>query len=153
MSTNPISEQLTSLEGTLNEYFGKKAPAMPDGIKDFLVTIAPYLSILGILFAIPALIAWVGLIGFGGALIPAATMGAISLPPIILSLVLAIPPLVLQIMAIPGLFSRSEKAWRFLFWAQLITIISQAVQLNLLGLIVGTVIGFYVLFQVKDRYK
>jgi len=153
MSTNPISEQLTSLEGLLEGYFVKQAPAMPVGLKDFLVAFAPYLSILGVAIAVPGLFTLFGLIGFGSALMPAAVLGSVFLPQIILSIALAIPSLILQIMAIPGLFAKTQTGWRFMFWAQLFSIVSQVIQFNIIGIILGVVLGFYILFQVKDRYK
>ena len=50
---------LEGLEGSLNEVFGKNAPALPKGFKDFLVKIAPWLSLIGGLFGLLGAWQWV----------------------------------------------------------------------------------------------
>ena len=59
----------------------------------------------------------------------------------------------LQVMAIPGLFKRKIKSWRLLFYISLISALLSLVKFDLGGLIVGTGISWYILFQIKSYYK
>ena len=61
--------------------------------------------------------------------------------------------IVLQGLAIPGLFSRSKKAWTLLYWAVLVGVVQNIVSFNVGGLIIGGLISMYFLFQVKEYYK
>ena len=149
-SQNP----LTQVEGTLDEYFGKKAPALPQNIKEIIVKIAPYLVIISLIFAIPAILALFGIGSLATVLSPlgGARSVAGSLT-IWVGTILIVSSVILEIMAVPGLFSRKITAWRYMFWAQLITIISILVQINIVGALLSTLIGFYILFQIKSLYK
>lgn len=145
---------LKQIEQTLDEYFGKKAPQLPQNIKEILVKFAPYLTILGVILTIPAILIIFGLGSVATVLAPMGGVPAVStLPTMWLSTAFLIPVIILEVMAIPGLFSRSAKAWQYLFWAQLISIISSLLQLNIIGAVLGAAIGFYILFQVKSLYK
>jgi hypothetical protein len=44
----------------LDLYFGQKAPQLPGKAKEFLVKIAPWLAIIGVVLAIPAILAVFG---------------------------------------------------------------------------------------------
>lgn len=144
----------TQLENTLHEYFVKKAPALPENIKEIIVKIAPYLTIISLIVTIPALFI---LLGLGGVVTTMAPLGGMrgvqSTTAVWLSLLFLIPVVILEAMAIPGLFSRSQKAWKFLYWAQIISVISSLVQLQLFNAILSAIIGFYILFQIKSHYK
>ena len=145
---------MKQLEETLELYFGKKAPALPANIKEVLVKIAPYLAILGIIITAPAILLLVGLGGFATMLAPMGGVQTISsVPTMWLSILLLIPVILLEAMAIPGLFSRSMKAWTFLYWAQLFGVVSNLVQFNIVGGLISAAIGFYILFQIKSHYK
>ena len=145
---------LAQLENTLDEYFGKKAPALPQNIKEIIVKIAPYLVIIGLIFTIPAIFILFGLGGLASTLAPVGGAQAVaSLPTMWIGILLLIPVIILEAMAVPGLFSKKIAAWRYVFWAQVIAIISSLVQLNIVGGIIGALIGFYILFQVKGLYR
>lgn len=154
MAQSSFSQTLTQLEGTLDEYFGKKAPQMPENIREILVKIAPYLTILGVLFSIPAILS---LLTFGGLFTAVAPFGEMAgmrmAGNLWLGALLLVPVVVLEAMAIPGLFSRTKQAWKYIFWAQLVSLVAALVQFNIGGLIIGGLIGFYILFQVKKLYK
>jgi len=149
-SKNPLAQ----LEETLDEYFGKKAPALPQGIKEIIVKIAPYLNIIALIFTIPAILVLLGLGSIATVLAPVGGAQSVaSVPTMWVGIILLVPVVVLEAMAVPGLFSRKAVAWRYVFWAQVITIVSNLVQFNIVGGIIGAIISFYILFQVKSLYK
>ena len=149
-SQNPLAQ----LEGTLDEYFGKKAPALPQNIKAIIVKIAPYLVIISLIFTIPAILVLFGLGSLATVLSPLGGARSVAgVPTMWVGILLLIPAVILEAMAVPGLFSRKIAAWRYVYWAQLISIVSSLVQINIVGALLSALIGFYLLFQVKSLYK
>ena len=142
---------MNQLIDTLDLYFGKKAPQMPAGIKEFIVKVSPWLSVVGVILTVPAVLAILGLgayfssfarygmVGYGYS-----GFGIWSVFTIIMT--------VLYIMAIPGLFKRSPSGWNFMFYAALVGGLQNLISFNLVGLVVGLLIGFYILFQLKPYY-
>lgn len=149
-SQNPLAR----LEGMLDEYFGKKAPALPQNIKEFIVKIAPYLVIISLIFTIPAILVLFGLGSLATVFSPlGGTRAVAGVPTMWVGIILLIPAVILEAMAVPGLFSRKITAWRYMYWAQFISIVSSLVQINIVGALLSALIGFYLLFQVKSLYK
>lgn len=141
----------TKLEAQLEPFFTKQLPSLPSNVKEVLVKIAPYLAILGVVFAIPAVFA---LLGLGALASPFVMMqGMHAYTGFTISIIFVLIEVVLEIMAIPGLFARSKKAWKLMFYVSLVSIVSNLLSFNLGSLIIGTLISFYILFQVKPLYK
>lgn len=143
-----------SLEGFLELYLVKKAPfQLPAGLKEFIVKAAPWLSLLGLIIGLPIILTAFGISalsfnilgnygGFYGA-------GFSFYPYLILTGVIV----VLEAIAIPGLFKRSLSAWRFIFYASLLQIVSGLVSGHILNALITGLISLYFLFQVKEYYK
>lgn len=147
-------DYIKQLEKAFDEYFGKKAPALPQNIKEIIVKIAPYLAIISVILTIPAILLIFGLGSLATTLAPLGGVQSVAtLPTMWVSILLLIPVVVLEAMAVPGLFARSSKAWQYMFWAQIISVVSSLVQFNIIGALISAVIGFYLLFQVKSLYK
>ena len=148
-------EALNQLETMLDEYLGKKAPAMPENIKETLVSFAPYLAIIGIVFSLPAIFA---ILGIGAMMGPfSAFLGASYMMSYGVGYYVGIVGLIISAildgLAIPGLFKRSMGAWRLMFYSSLVTFVASVLQGNLSSALIGGVIGLYILFQVKGKYK
>lgn len=145
------NKYLTQIEATLSLYFGKKAPAMPENIKKFIVRYSPYLIILVLILSLPGLLAAFGLSRF---LAPYNYYGG-SRMNFTFSIfgILTLLALALEIIALPGLFKRSKKSWEYMFYASLVSLLASLLNLNLASLIIGAAISFYVLFQIKSYYK
>lgn len=141
------------VEAWLDEYMVRKAPfQLPMNIKEILVKIAPYLVILMVVLTIPAILAFFGL---SVMLAPLAAMsghmnwGFFG----IVTLVTSIGALIFQVMAISGLFKRTHHAWRLLFYASLLSFVGGVLSYNPVSGIIASIIGWYILFQVKELYK
>ncbi|MEK7597805.1 MAG: hypothetical protein AAB441_04140 [Patescibacteria group bacterium] len=148
---------LKNLEGTLEEYLVKKAPfQLPKNVKEIIVKFAPYLAILGVVMGIPGFLA---LLGAGTILAPLGFVGGMMTGRPFLGVGFIINVLFLGVMvllealAIPGLFSQSKKAWTFLYWSALVGVVQNIVSFNVGGLIIGGLLSMYFLFQVKEYYK
>lgn len=151
-----FKSMLGQLEDSLNTYLGKKAPQLPQNWKEFMVKAAPYLSIIGVILGLLALPAILGLsallapLGIAGGLATGRPFLGLSF---LVGIIFAIITLVLEAMAISPLFKRSIKGWRLLYYSTLLGAINNIVSVNIGGLIIGTLLSLYLLFQVKGLYK
>lgn len=142
-----INEFIKTLEKTF-----ANAPALPKEWKELLVNIAPWLSliggVLGILFVVQAisiLNTLSSMMFFGGFY----NMGI----PSMVNLLLIAIACVFEIMAFSKLKRRTYIGWTYLFYAETLTLVGMLITLQLAGLIIGGLIGYYLLFQVKSYYK
>lgn len=148
---------LVSLEDTLKVYFADKAPfQLPEKAKETIVKIAPYLAIIGVVFGV---LGFITLLGAGAFLVPLGTLGGIvtgrpfmGVGYIVNILFLGVMVL-LEALSIKGLFARKISAWRLMFYVSLVSLVSNLVNFNLGGLIIGALVSWYFLFQVKSYYK
>lgn len=147
-----LKDSLNQLEETLELYFGKKAPAMPLGIKETLANIGPWILMIMLVLTVPGLLA---AFGVGTILSPLSYFyGSISTGfNFILSWIILVAIVVLEVKALPGLFKRQMSSWRLLFYASLLGSIQSLVSLNILSFVVGSAISMYILFQIKPLYK
>ncbi len=155
---NDAKGMTDQLEATLDEYMIKKAPfQIPLGGKEFIAKVSPYLIIIGAVMFIPAVLA---LLGIGAVLSPFAMMGGYGMAGGYgmmggwgISIFAGIISMVLELMALPGLFKRTKAAWRLVCYATIVSLIGSILSFNIVGGIIGAVIGWYILFQVKEIYK
>lgn len=145
------------LEALLDEYMVKKAPFhLPMGLKEFIAKVSPYLIVIFAVMALPLILA---AIGISTAFAPLGMMDAYGYGfgwgfGAIISLVVAVIVLVMEVMAVPGLFKRTKSAWRLIFYASIVSLIGSIISISgIIGGIIGAVIGWYILFQVKELYK
>lgn len=145
-----------SLEDNLDLYLGKKAPQLPKEWREFLVKIAPYLAILGVIIGVPGVLA---LLGLGTFIVPLGTIGGIvSGKPFLglgylVNVIFLGVMIVLEALAISPLFKRSKTGWNYLYYSTLLGAVQNIIGFNIGGLIIGTLISLYLLFQVKEYYK
>ncbi len=151
-----MGSSLGKLEDTFNEWFVTKAPfQLPKGLKEFIVAVAPWVTLVVMVLTLPLVLFALGL---GAIVAPFAFLGGpaygvtygfnYTLSMIVLAVVV-----VLELLALPGLFKRSIKAWRLVYWAMLVSFISSLVSFNIISGIISAVIGLYFLFQIREYYK
>ena len=139
---------MNKLIETLNEYFGKKAPQLPAEVKEFIAKVSPYLAIISAVLAAPALLALLGLTSMFGFLPYIAAANGLGI-----SVIVSIAVIVLNVMAIPGLFKRTMSGWNFVFYGMAVSAFGSLLMGNIVNALLGLVIGLYVLFQVRPLYK
>ena len=139
-----------SIVTTLEPWFAKM-PNLPKGGQDFIVKITPWfalifgaLGVLGSLSALGLLTTFSPLSVFDGVKDYGAGF---------LSAFFALASSVVLLMAYPGTKARRNDGWTKLVWSQLINFAGSIVALNILSGIIGALIGFYILFQIKSYYK
>ncbi|MEK7070618.1 MAG: chromate transporter [Patescibacteria group bacterium] len=152
MANKDLTNSLSKLEDTLNEYFVKKAPfQLPDGVKDFIVSFGPWITLIVLITTLPIILVALGL---SAVLTPFALLaGPSTAAGWGLGTILILAVIVLEAFALPGLFKRKKSGWNLIFYASLVSVISSVVSLNLLGAVINAVIGWYFLFQIRSHYK
>lgn len=143
----------TDVIGFMNYYLVDQSPVqLPKGLKDFLVKLAPIVSlILGVLaalgaltiFGIGSLLSPFALIGGGAAVLGSAFIGAAFMAVIA----------VLYFMSYSGLKANKMSGWTMLFYVQVLYLINGLLGLNILNTLVSALISFYFLFQIREYYK
>lgn len=129
----------------LEKWF-KQVPSLPENIREVLVKIAPILSLV---FGILGVIVGLGALGLS----PVAILGGINASFIVLVTgIVSIVASVLMLMAYPKLAKRQYKGWELLFWSEVVGVVSAVLTLSI-GSVLGVIIGFYLLFQIKSYYK
>jgi hypothetical protein len=148
---------VSQLEALLDEYMVNKAPfALPQEVKEFIVKVSPYLIIVFAVMALPLILAALGLTAI---LSPFAMMGGYRYGfewgyAATIGLTISVITVIIEIIAVPGLFKRTKAAWTLLFYASIVSLFGTILSFSgLFGGIIGAIIGWYILFQVKELYK
>lgn len=142
---------IVELESKLEDFFTKKEiPTLPENVKEIIVKYGPWVALVGMIFSIPALLA---LFGIGAVVAPWAIVGRSWGIQTILAIIFSLLVIILELIALPGLFKRQMKAWKIMFYISLINIVSSLLSLNIFSLIIGAAISWYFLFQIKSYYK
>jgi hypothetical protein len=142
-------ESKLPLEKELEPIFLVKFPPFSESVKEFLVQYGPYfILVLSVIAVFGLLVAF----GVSGA---ALGMGAVA-PGIgfnfYLSIALGVITLIMYLMSFSPLRARKRAGWNLLYYALLIGIVSNLIQLSILGALIGAVLGFWVLFQIREKY-
>jgi hypothetical protein len=135
--------------GFLDYYFVKKAPfQIPAAGREAIVKFGPWIVVILLVLSLPALLVILGIgtfvAPFGGVV---ATTGFG-----IAALGLCVQ-LVLEVLALPGLFARKMSGWTPMFYATVVGVLSSLLSGAIVSAIIGALIGFYILFQIRGLYK
>ena len=145
---------LHQLTKTLDQNYAK-FPALPKGVNDFIVSVAPWLALV---FGVLAIVAGLGAFGILTALAPVAAVAGAGQYAFtgLLAAVFLLAQGGVELLAFPSLKARKVKGWNLMFYSLLLGLLSSVVGLNigsLVGAVVGFLIGYYFLYQVKSYYK
>lgn len=143
-----MKQYLDKLENWLNLYFGEKAPQLPQGLRRFLTKIAPWLTILGVIFGLPMALAW---LGWGHWMMwdRGYFVGRFAHP---IFPILMLAALLCRALSIPGLFRLQRTGWQWSYYAILIAGVEGLLAMNVVGMLISLVINFYLLFQLRPLY-
>ena len=139
------------LESTLDLYLVKKAPSLPKNFKELLVSLAPWATVVMIIIGLPAFLA---VLGISAYTLPLAYWAGARLGFMYyLSIAFLGATLVIRAMAVPGLFARKLAAWKLLYYAALLGMVYSLLNYAIFSALIGTLVGLYFLFQIKEYYK
>jgi len=135
--------------GFLDYYLVKKAPfQIPDNIRELIVKFGPWITVVLLVLSLPALLF---ILGLGTALIPFGGVGYAT--GFGLGAILLIIQLGLEALSLPGLFARKMSGWNLMFYAQVVGVLSSLMYGAIVSALIGGLIGFYIMFQVRGLYK
>jgi hypothetical protein len=163
---------LKSLENSLEDLFVKKAPPLPPGGKKALVEYLPWINlVLGLVALYTVYILWHwahianGLINYANSLSAAyggPAIGGVARMTfgIWLGLIVLAVEALLYIAAFSPTKARKKLGWNLMFYAMLVNVVYGVIILftsyggvgNLIGTLVGSAIGLYLLFQIRSSY-
>lgn len=130
-------------------------PHLPKGLVDFLVKIAPWLVLLG--GALSVLGGLSSIVGnsFNQALL--SDFIGISRTYFVVTGIFSLILGALYLMAFKPLKEFEKEGWMYLFWAQIVGVVQSVFMMvyvggGFLGTVIGLIIGFYLLYEVKKSY-
>lgn len=146
-----VHSHASKLESVLADFF-KNFPHLPEGGRKFLVDVSPYVALVFGILGVIGLVTG-GILTTGLAIL---TLGA-SLPLLIVMLI-SLASAIFLLMAYKGLAARTKKGWDYAFYSEILSVISGVVSMVLMfggfvGTFVSALIGFYILFEIRDHYK
>jgi hypothetical protein len=151
VTNKTFGQYLAEFETQLNDIFGKKAPALPDNVKEFIVKYGPYIALVLLVINLPIILAAIGL---SAIFAPMAALGGVNaFTGLSLGIIFLIITVTLQALALPGLFKRALQGWRLLFYSSLFSLVYSLLTGSLVSGLIGVAIGFYFLFQIRPYYK
>ena len=129
-------------------------PSLPTNARDVIVKVTPILAvifgILGILGEVSALSA---MTASGLFMIPRGIYGMGYLGYNYLSMILWLIGDILLLSAYWGTKQRKISGWNKLFWSEVLYFLGSIFSFELIPGLIGVVIAFYFLFQIKSYYK
>ncbi len=151
-----FKKQSTAYEHWLASLF-IKAPHLPAHVRDTLVTIAPWFAliagVIGLFATVPALFSTL----FVASLPFAPFMVHAMFPGLVVSFVVLAVSSVLDLLAFKPLSLRKKHGWNLIFYAVTLSLIATLLTTILGGGavsgILGALIAYWFLFEVRDLYK
>ncbi|WP_353721535.1 hypothetical protein [Dyadobacter sp. 676] len=136
-------------EKKLEPIFIQKFPALPDSTKELFVRYGPYVLLAACVTIVVVLLAAIGIMG------ASAGFGAVSIGMgfnFYVSVFLGLVALVMSFLAFTPLRSRKKSGWKLIYYALLFGLGSSLFELNVFVFLVAGLLGFWVLFQIREKY-
>ena len=147
------SKTTTNVIDMLGDWYAK-APPLPKRWCERLVSIIPILTLI---FGIIGIILTIGGLGVFTTTSPLAVVGGPAAMSAygtgFLMELIYLVGWVLFLAAYPGLKGRKLKGWKLLFWSEVVFLIGGLVSMAILSAIIGALIAFYFLYQIRSYYK
>lgn len=154
----PSQGFLKQLEDFFDTYLHKKLNIhLPPNVKEWIVKYSPWITLVILILAIPAILALLSLNAFLGSVntmyAPYYHQAYAFTGGMMLQGLIMIASLVLEAMAIPLLIKRSLKGWHLVYYAVLVGAVGQLLGGQIINMIVSLALSMYFLFQVREYYK
>jgi hypothetical protein len=137
------------LENELEPIFLGKFPPFPEDVKEFIVKYGPFFLLVSAIFMLFGLLT---AFGVGTAALGISMMAYGSGFYMYFGLIIATIIMVMYFMAFTPLRARKRAGWNLLYYALIISLVSNLLQLALFAFIIGGLLGFWVLFQIREKY-
>lgn len=136
---------------TMGEWFAK-FPALPKNGRDVLAQIAPWIALI---FGILGILVGISGLGVLTVLSPFAYLGGAGSQygTGFISALIYLVGSILLLASFPGLKARKYNGWKLLFWSEAVNLIGGLLSMAIVSAIIGALIGFYLLFQIRSYFK
>lgn len=146
-------KKMALLEAQMAPVFAK-APHLPQHVRETLVNIAPWLALV---FGILGLFAILSAGTFGSMLSMRFLGMSMMQVPLAIGLLAGLLASLLDLAAYKPLTKREKKGWNYLFYGTVLMLVAMLVNLSF-GLaeptgLLGELVGFWLLFEVRGFYK
>ena len=132
----------------------EKLPALPKGADEFIVSVLPWLALI---FGVISILSGVSVFGIGSLSTPyAALYGPGGYTAFVIAGIILLAEGILMLLAFPKLRRKEVRGWNLMFWVLVLSIVSSLVSLSVFGIVwavIGALIGYYFLYQIKSYYK
>ena len=142
-------EPALPLEKEMQPLFAK-FPAFPPELINLLVKIAPWLCVIGGVFGLLGLLALAKVEGLYAGYIGVAAYG--SSWQYYISVIGGAVAAVIYLMAFTPLRAEKKRGWDLLYYGFLLSLVLQLVTLNFVSVVIGFLLGGWILFQIRPRY-
>jgi hypothetical protein len=149
-------EALHGLEAYLVPLFAN-LPHIPEGGRDFIVKIAPWLALV---FGILGVWGGIQMLGVGnGQYSELMQMAGYSSSSFMIGAIFNIISSGLLLAGFTGLKAHTKNGWNMAFYSMIVSIVGGLVSVvmgmmyGVIGLVIGAFIGFYILFEIRSHYK
>lgn len=139
-----------NIESQIENFVTKTLPPLPEKGVEILVQLSPWFAVLGVILGVPTILTLLG-VSRAAAYYRLAGIGLGWGYQI--SNLLFIVQMVLSALAIQGLFARKLSAWRLMYYSAWVSILANLLSGEVVGMLIGGLLSFYLLFQVKKAYK
>lgn len=135
---------------TVGDWYAK-LPNLPKDARELLVKITPWVALI---FGLLGVLGGIAGLGILTAVSPLAMMGGESrvLGSGMFAAILMLVSAALLLAAFPGTKNRKEQGWKFLFWSEAVSVLSAVLGFSISG-ILFSLIGLYIVFQIRSYYK
>ncbi|HRH93223.1 MAG TPA: hypothetical protein PKV72_01680 [Candidatus Peribacteria bacterium] len=133
----------------------QKAPHLPQNARQTVVDVAPWLALIGGVLGLAAVFS---ASAFTSMLFTFSFFRYGIFPLLyVVSMLCVFAAALLELMAYQPLTQRRKAGWNFMFYALLINVVSFVLSIfagyGNGGHIIGLLVGFWLLFEVRDAYK
>ncbi len=148
-------KKMVALEAWMAPLFAK-SPHLPDTARQSLVKIAPWLALIFGVLGLFAILSAGALTSVSG-MIAVGFIGAGFAPLMLfISLIVGALACILDLLAYKPLLQRKKMGWNFLFYGVVLTTCTSILGIflgsSVIGNLLGSLIGFWLLFEVRDLY-
>lgn len=148
------TQAMNGLEAMLAPVF-EKLPHIPENGRKVIVDISPWIALI---FGALGILALLGMGGMGIGALSMMGYGGFGLS-MLVHLAIGLLSSVLLLMAYPGLKAKTKSGWNLTFYSEVVSVAGGVVGIalwggsDIVGVVIGALIGFYILFEIHSYYK
>ncbi len=143
------NSSLVNIEEKIVDFL-KSLPKLPKSAVDFLISLAPFLALIGGVLSLLSIVSF--FIGTS-ALFYSAFPLSNAFPYLYIALAASVISGLMLIAAFEDLKNKKIFGWRLVFWAMNIGILSALIGGNIFGAVVSAFLSWYVLSQLRGEYS